>query len=63
MIPPQSRSVADPDNNIFFLDNGMRIMNPINARTPPPPLWGEILEEENYDSSEEFYNHDKAIEE
>ena len=24
-------------------------------------MWGEILEEENYDPSEEFYDHEKAI--
>ena len=23
-------------------------------------MWGEILEEENYDPSEEFYDHEKA---
>jgi hypothetical protein len=57
---PPSRSVMDPDNHILFLDNGTRIVNPINVKTPPPPLWGEILEEENYDPNEEFYNHDKA---
>ena len=46
----------DPDNQIMFLDNGSRIVNPINAKTPPPPMWGEALEEENYDPSEEFYD-------
>lgn len=35
-------------------------MNPINVKTPPPPMWGEVLEEENYDPNEEFYNHDRA---
>jgi hypothetical protein len=35
-------------------------VNPINAKTPPPPLWGEILEEENYDPNEEFYDHERA---
>ena len=35
-------------------------MNPVNAKTPPPPLWGEILEEENYDPNEEFYDHERA---
>ena len=44
----------------MFLDNGQRIFNPINAKTPPPPLWGEILEEENYDPNEEFYDHERA---
>lgn len=34
------------------------IVNPINVKTPPPPLWGEILEEENYDPDEDFYNHE-----
>ena len=62
-LPPASRafsSIGDPDNQIMFLDNGRRILNPINAKTPPPPMWGEILEEENYDPSEEFYDHEKA---
>jgi hypothetical protein len=61
--PPASRAIstiADPDNQILFLDNGSRIVNPTNLPTPPPPMWGEILEEENYDPSEEFYDHDKA---
>jgi len=35
-------------------------LNPINQKTPPPPLWGEVLEEEGYDPSEEFYDHDRA---
>lgn len=30
-------------------------------KTPPPPIWGETLEEDNYDNSEDFYNHDKAM--
>jgi len=44
----------------MFLDNGDRIVNPINQKTPPPPLWGEVLEEEGYDPSEEFYDHHQA---
>ena len=28
--------------------------------TPPPPLWGTLLEEENYDPKEAFYDHNKA---
>jgi hypothetical protein len=50
----------DPDNAILFLDNGSRIVNPVNQKTPPPPLWGEVLEEEGYDPNEDFYDHDKA---
>lgn len=53
----------DPDNQILFLDNGSRIVNPINAKTPPPPLWGEVLEEENYDPNEEFYDDQRAKQE
>lgn len=53
--------IADPDNQITFLDNGYKIVNPVNAKTPPPPMWGEILEEENYDPSEEFYDHERAL--
>ena len=59
-LPHPSRDLNDPDNQILFLDNGTRIVNPINAKTPPPPLWGEVLEEENYDPNEEFYDHNKA---
>jgi hypothetical protein len=60
VIPPSSRRTNDPDNNITFLDNGSRIVNPLNMKTPPPPMWGEILEEENYDPNEDFYDDDKA---
>jgi len=52
-----------PDNSIMFLDNGSRIVNPTNVRTPPPPLWGEEIEEDYYDPTEEFYDHEKAEEE
>lgn len=30
-------------------------------KTPPPPIWGETLEEDNYDDSEDFYNHQVAM--
>ena len=63
MVPPSSRAfstIADPDNQILFLNNYSRIVNPVNVITPPPPMWGEILEEENYDPNEEFYDHDQA---
>jgi hypothetical protein len=63
VIPPSSKAfstLSDPDNNILFLDNNSRIVNPVNAKTPPPPLWGEILEEENYDPNEEFYDQERA---
>jgi hypothetical protein len=52
-----SRSIMDPDNNIMFLDNGDIIRNPINVKTPPPPFWGEEIEEDYYDKNEDFYNH------
>lgn len=55
------KDISDPDNNILFLDNGNKIINPTNVRTPPPPMWGEEIEEDNFDPNEEFYNHDKAI--
>ena len=47
----------------MFLDNGSRIVNPINVRTPPPPMFGEDIEEDFYDDSEDFYNHERAMEE
>ena len=31
-------------------------------KTPPPPIWGVDIEEDNFDNDEEFYNHEKAIE-
>lgn len=53
MPPPSTRrsqlSVMTPDNGIFFLDNEARIVNPVNMKTPPPPMWGETLEEDLYD--------------
>ena len=30
-------------------------------KTPPPPIWGTALEEDNFDKDEEFYNHEKAM--
>ena len=30
-------------------------------KTPPPPMWGAILEEDFYDPSEAFYNHTAAM--
>lgn len=30
-------------------------------KTPPPPIWGEPVEEDDFDPNEEFYNHDKAL--
>jgi hypothetical protein len=61
MLIPKSRDIKDLDNNILFLDNGNKIVNPTNVRTPPPPMWGEDIEEDYFDPNEEFYNHDKAI--
>jgi hypothetical protein len=63
MLPPRSRDINDPDNNIVFLDNGSKIVNPINVRTPPPPMWGEEIEEDYFDPDEDFYNHDEAMKE
>ena len=45
----------------MFLDNYQKIVNPKGMPTPPPPMWGTLLEEDNYDPKAEFYNHDKAI--
>lgn len=30
-------------------------------KTPPPPIWGEPVEEDFFDPNEEFYDHEKAI--
>jgi len=29
-------------------------------KTPPPPKWGEMIEEDFFDPKEEFFNADKA---
>ena len=34
--------------------------NPVNCKTPPPPLWGAVLEEDLYDNSQPFYDAEKA---
>lgn len=46
------------DNGIFFLDNEDMIKNPTNMKTPPPPMWGDILEEDLYDDTVPFYDHE-----
>ena len=66
-VPISSRSNAPltpmtPDNGINFLDNGIKLKNPKNAKTPPPPLWGAPLEEDSYDMSQPFYDGKKAAE-
>lgn len=50
-----------PDNGILFLDNEERVKNPVNQKTPPPPLFGEVLEEDLYDDSQPFYDHNAAM--
>jgi hypothetical protein len=62
-MPPRSIALMDPDNSILFLDNGSRIKNPTNVKTPPPPFWGEDIEEDYFDPEEEFYDHEKAEDE
>jgi hypothetical protein len=48
------------DNGILFLDNDERIYDPKNIKTPPAPKWGEPLEEDNWDPTEDFFNEEKA---
>mmetsp|Transcript_10294 Transcript_10294/g.15725 ORF Transcript_10294/g.15725 Transcript_10294/m.15725 type:complete len:223 (+) Transcript_10294:304-972(+) len=52
--------LSDPDNGILFLDNYDRVYNPTNQKTPPPPMWGEVLEEDLYDDSIPFYDEQLA---
>lgn len=54
-------ALSDPDNGIVFLNDEDRIWNPRNEKTPPPPMFGEILEEDLYDDSVPFYDHDDAM--
>jgi len=49
---------SDPDNSIVFDDNHQRIYNPVNQKTPPPPMWGDVLEEDLYDPNTPFYDEE-----
>ena len=51
-----------PDNGILFLNNDIRVTNPTMAKTPPPPMWGDVIEEDLYDYSQPFYDSKKAAE-
>ena len=53
--------ISDPDNGILFLDNDDRIRNPRNMKTPPPPMWGDVIEEDYYDETQPFYDHEQAL--
>ena len=50
--------MSDPDNGILFLEDSRRYRNPVNQPTPPPPMWGEVLEEDLYDKNTPFYDHE-----
>lgn len=54
-------ALSDPDNGIVFLNEEQRIWNPRNEKTPPPPMFGEVLEEDLYDDSIPFYDHESAV--
>ena len=56
-LPP-----CTPDNGILFLNNNIRVKNPMMAKTPPPPMWGDVIEEDLYDYSQPFYDSKKAAE-
>jgi hypothetical protein len=64
-VTSSRRSIAtelsDPDNGIVFVNDFDRVVNPVNHKTPPPPMWGEVLEEDLYDHSQPFYDHGKVI--
>ena len=53
--------LSQVDNGILFLDNYEKIVNPTNMKTPPPPIWGETLEEDDYDTNAKFYDHQIAM--
>ena len=53
--------ISDPDNGITFLDNDDLIRNPRNMKTPPPPMWGDVIEEDYYDETQPFYDHEQAV--
>ena len=43
------------DNNIVFIDGSSRMRHPREFKTPPPPTWGEDIEEVT-NEGEQFYN-------
>ena len=49
-----------PDNGIIFFNNGASVKNPTMTKTPPPPLWGQVIEEDLYDMNQPFYDGKKA---
>jgi hypothetical protein len=49
-------SEVTDDNNILFLDNEKQHFKPANSKTPPPPMWGDVLEEDLWDPKEIFYD-------
>ncbi len=51
-----------PDNGILFLNDGIQVRNPTMSKTPPPPLWGTVIEEDQYDMSQPFYDGKRAAE-
>ena len=53
--------ISQIDNGIMFLDNGEKLIQPKGMPTPPPPMWGAVLEEEKYDKSAPFYDHEKSM--
>ena len=56
-------NISDPDNGIMFLDGFDVLKNPVNQKTPPPPMWGEVLEEDLYDENTPFYDDELAMKE
>ena len=30
-------------------------------KTPPPPMWGDVIEEDYYDETTPFYDHEQVI--
>jgi hypothetical protein len=55
--------LSDPDNGIFFLDGNEVLRDPKGQKTPPPPMWGEVLEEDLYDENTPFYDEDLVLKE
>jgi hypothetical protein len=47
----------------LFLDGFEVLKNPVNQKTPPPPMWGEVLEEDLYDENTPFYDDELAMKE
>lgn len=59
-LTSQRSELSQVDNGILFLDNSRRMIRPTGMKTPPPPMWGDVIEEDLWDPKEIFYDAQQA---